>query len=587
MKKMKVLNTLIFSFLIIIAFGQGITNVSFTAKQDSYTASQDGASTNYNSTNVLVINSTTYNIKPITYKRFRAFVNFDITSIPSNAIITSAKLRLRPNATEPYATTNSTELYADLCNASWDETTITDNSGISNNTAISTVTISNLVTISSPFGNYDVREFDVKAHVQALVENRIVNYGWRIRRNPETGAYTAGTYYTHEAVGGSLYAPTLIVSYYIPMSVSAATFTQASTTSSSDGAIYPTIINGSSTTKTYQWYSSTGAAISGATSLNLTGVPYGWYGLRVWGSAPSEQMFYGFLLAAKCATVNVTFAPDGNYIDDAMYYAFDAAGINNQINYGSTSLLTAAEGSSTKQESLLKFRLWIDPNLTVNTANLTLYGNGHAPTDRANTSYFKLVNAPWAEMSVAGTNAPTALSSPSVTINAIAAGNGNATINIASLVNIWKMNNTQNYGGLFQLISYAGTKTLMQFNSSDATAGVRPSLVLNITSTECSTNQNLYVVLKDEVGPEIHNLPSNKLLKFRYTDYFDRDVVLNYSITGITDDATIINPIISVNYYTNWLSLNLSSAGLVTGNVYLLQVTDADGNKKYLKFKVN
>ena len=575
------------------SYGQTITTTTLYATEDAYTKSgAANTNTNYGSLTELIVTSSTYTTTPLTYSATRSFVKFDLTSIPTDAVITSAKLRLRPKS-ESLAVSGSTDLQADLANTTWGQSTITHTSGISKNTNISTVTLSNLVSVTDFQGTVDYREFDVKSHVQALVEARIPNHGWRIVRNPETGNLTPAIYYSIEHLNNSYFIPHLEVKYYIPMTVTSATIVQTTTTSSADGSISPVIAGGSSASKTYQWYTSSGSAISGATSLNLTGRTYGWYGLRVTGTDPSDVMYYAFVIGVKCATVSVTFAPDGNYVDDTYLInnvtgSGTTADFNTQLNNATAGVIPASENiSPMTTEGLFRFRLWFDPNLTVNSANLTLYGNAHAPTDRPNTSYLKLVNAPWAESSVAYTNRPVSLTSPSVTINSIAAGNGNATVDIVSLVNSWKLNNPQNYGCHFQLTFYEGSVTKMQFNSSEAAVGVRPSLALSLTSADCGTNTNLYYVPEENVGPEVADLRnSNKTLRIRYKDYFDSDGSLNYSIKCLTDDSSVTPPVISKDANTNWILINLNSSGLVMGNIYLLELKDASGKKEYLKFKV-
>lgn len=580
-------------------YGQSITTVNIEASEDAYTKSgATNTGVNYGGQPDLIVTSSLYSFSPVTYSSTKSFVKFDLSSIPSNAIITSAKLRLRIQS-ESLAATNSTELYADLANSTWSQSTITNNSNISPNTNVSTVTISNKVTVTDFAGSIDYREFEVKDHVQALIEGRIPNYGWRIRRNPDTGILTAATYYSTEYLpGNTYYYPKVEIKYYIPMSVTSATIVPASTSAASDGSISPIISGGSSSTKTYQWYTSSGTAIAApaGTSLNLTGRSYGWYGLKVTGTGDaSDVMYYAFLVGAKCATVSVTFAPDGNYVDDAtMDNTISGSGTTatfyDQVNSGATTTITAAEDAGTHAhytESVLRFRLWFDPNLTYNSANLTLYGNGHAPTDRTNASYLYLLTSPWAEMSVAYSNKPTINFTSPVSLAGIAAGNGNRTVNIASLINNWKLNNPQNYGAAFRLISYLGSNTLMQFNSSDAASGVRPSLALSITSNDCGTNTNLYYVPEESIGPEVADLRnSDKVLRIRYKDYFDTDGYLNYSIKCLTDDSSILSTLIPKNANTNWISIDLNSAGLVLNNVYLLELNDASGKKEYLKFKV-
>ncbi len=582
-------------FITSLSFGQSITSTTLYSTEDAYTRSGTGAGLNFGAADSLVVTSSLNSITPITYSASRSFLKFDLSTIPSNAIITSANLRLSSKNSEPITASNSTELYLDLANSTWSEGTIIHNTGISNNTVVSTVTTSSSVPQSTFLGTFYYRQFDVKAHVQALVEQRIPNHGWRIRRNPESGFLTPAIYHSKESTASASFflVPMLDVSYYIPMSVSGATIVQATTTTSTDGAISPTIINGSSASKTYQWFSSTNLTTPIATTLNLSGVKYGWYGLKVTGTDPSDVMYYAFVVGVKCATVNITFNPgNGDYIDDAVILnnvsgSGTTAVFNTQRNYGTSLTMTAAEQSALYYESLLRFRLWFDPNLTVNSANLTLYGNGHTPTDRPNTSYLKYVNDQWAEMSVSFTNRPSSLTSPMVTIPGTAAGNVNSTVNIASLINSWKLNNTQNYGCHMQLTFYEGSNTLMQYYSYDATSGTKPSLTMNLTSTNCGTNTNLFYVPKGTLGPEIADLRnSDKILRFRYKDYFDADGYLNYTIKCLTDDTMPLLVLIPKDANTNWITINLNSVGLVIGNVYLLELTDASGRKEYLKFKV-
>ncbi|MNU76135.1 hypothetical protein D3C71_656820 [compost metagenome] len=577
------------------SFGQSILSTTLFSTEDAYTRSGTGAGTNFGAADSLVVTSSLNTILPtVTYSASRSFVKFDLSTIPTNAIITSAKLRLSSKGTDPIAAANSSELYVELANSTWAEGTITHNTGISNNTLGGIVTTSNLVPQSTFLGTFYYREFNVKAQLQGLVEQRIPNHGWRIRRNPETGILTPAVYHSKESAAtfSTFLVPRLEVSYYIPMSVSSAIIVQATTTTSTDGSISPTLADGSSTSKTYQWFSSTDLTTPIATTLNLSGVKYGWYGLKVTGTDPSDVMYYAFIIGVKCATVNVVFNPgNSDYIDDAAFYNYtsgsgNTAIFNSQRNIGTGPTLTAAEQTSVLYESLLRFRIWFDPNLTVNSANLTLAGNGHAPTDRPNTSYLKYVNEQWAEMSVAFSNKPASVTSPMVTITGTAAGNGSSIVNIATLINSWKLNNTQNYGCHMQLTFYEGSNTMMQFYSSDGT-GTKPSLTMNLTSTNCGTNTNLFYVPKDVVGPEIADLRnSDKTLRIRYKDYFDVDGYVNYSIVCLTDDSVIGISLVPKDANTNWITINLNSAGLVIGNVYLLELIDRSGRKEYLKFKV-
>lgn len=414
----------------------------------------------------------------------RSFFKFNLASIPSNAVITSAILRLTPSGTENV--TNSTDLYLDVCNTSWTEAGLTHASNISNNTLFATVQTSSFVTSTSK------REFQVKDHVQAMVEGRLPNYGWRVRWSAETVAIsTTASYYTRENATESN-RPQLVIQYYLRSSVSAATIVHAGSLNSTDGSISPTVINGSNTTKTFRWYNAAGVQVG--TTQNLEKVGKGWYGLKYYGDVAGDTTYQAFLIGTECENVTITFDPGPNYIDDTwMMEGVEGSGntiINyTQSNYGSFNELKTdkwANYAPYNSRGLLRFRLWVDPNCQINTANMTLYGIEHDPNTRPNDSELLRVTSSWSEHGVAFTNAPSSTSTGKINIAGVPAGNANVTLNIASFFNLWKANNTTNYGMLLQLQSYAGSYTRMQFNSSDVPLGgsrLRPKVEFSIKAT--------------------------------------------------------------------------------------------------------
>lgn len=546
---------------------------------------------------------TTIQISSTTLNYIRSFIKFDLSSIPADAVITSAKLRLTPSGTENVST--SADLYLDVCNSNWDEATLTHGMGVSNNTILST----QMTSIWN--SSVSKREFDVKAHVQAFAELRVPNYGWRIRRNPEGSTSGVTQYYSSENTTDATYAPELVISYYRRAYVSGATIVHASTTSSLDGSISPTISNGSSTTRTYQWYDSGGNTIVGATGLNLTGRLYGWYGLRVIGAGDaSDIMYYSFLIGVKCQDVAITYAPSGLYVDDAYLYDLvngsgTTAVYSDQINSGNTTTINAEKSAVSTNyyniKSLLKFRLWVDPYCVVNSANLTLTGNGHAPVDRTNESELDLVTSNWFESSVAYRTPFTTTPAGKINLAALPTGNSNVTVDIASFFNAWKLNNVSNYGMLFQLQSYAGSmKTKMAFNSSDAsTSSLWPKVNFNVYSAASSCNYSSYTELGSSVDAGFATT-FNNVLKFYFTEEYtidsgkklplkiyneDNTPIAGIDINGAAISGLTLLPAISYTTDKNFVSLSLSGVTLTVGKFYTLEFTNTLGEKKYLKFK--
>ena len=477
MKRIFVLFAFLCSFL---GYSQIVTAPTFYSTEDGHTNS-GSTGTNYGTLGTMNVSVAS---GPAIY---RGFMKFDFSSLPSNAVITSALVRLTPSGTENVGSTNSTELYLDVCNTSWTEAGISHSSNISNNTLFPTVTTSSLISSK--------RTFQIKVFVQAMVEGRLPNNGFRVRKSNETTVLNT-TYYTREN-GTASNRPQMIIQYYLRSYVSAAAIVHTSTLSSTDGSISPTVTNGSNTTMTYRWFNSSGTQI--ATTQNLTGVGKGWYGIKYYGTTAGDTTYQAFIVGTECEDVSITFDPGPNYIDDARILNLIQGSGTTIINYNHTNqssyaLLTAQRWTWTNwydEKALLRFRLWVDPGCQVNTANMTLTGNGHNPLQRTNESEFDLNTSNWDETAVSYGNAPTYTTTGKITIGAIPSGNNNLTTNIASFFNTWKTNNTANYGLVFQLQSYSGNiYTRMQFNSSDAaTPSLRPQITFSIKVNSCDLSR--------------------------------------------------------------------------------------------------
>lgn len=440
--------------------------------------------------------ATTMNVAVSTRGYQRSFLMFDFSSIPSDAVITSAILKLTPSGTENVAA-NSTELYLDACNSAWQENTISHSSNISENTIFATVTNSNYVS--------GKREFQVKDHVQAMVELRLPNYGWRIRRADET-ALNSSIYFTKEDATISN-RPQLEIQYYRKSYISTANIIHTSSLNSTDASISPTIAYGSSESKTFRWYNSSGTQIG--TTQNLTGIGKGWYGLKYYGTTAGDTTYQAFFVGTECEDVSITFDPGPNYIDDARPTDFVNGTGNAAIRYSQTNSPVnpafVAErwtnsGTWYGFRSLIKFRLWIDPACQVNTANMTLTGNAHNPLSVSNSSELLRNTSYWTESGVAFTNIPTNTTTGKINLASIT-GNTNATIDIASFFNTWKTDNPNNHGLLFQLQAPAYTTdsyTRMQFHSSDAAvAANRPRISFSIKVNTCELGRKGTITATD------------------------------------------------------------------------------------------
>lgn len=516
---------------------------------------------------------------------FRSFLKFDLSTIPSDAVITSAVLRLTPNNTENLVLTNSTELYLDICNTSWTESGLTHASNISNNTLFATVNQSSFINSK--------REFKVKDHVQAIVEGRLPNNGWRIRLSDEASTSSLGaTYYTKEDAN-QLNRPQLEIQYYRRSYVNSATIVHTSALTSTDGSVSPTILYGSSTTKTFRWFDASGTQI--ATTQNLTGVGKGWYGLEYSGTAAGDVNYQAFLVGTECEEVSVTFDPGPNYIDDTWLMEGVEGSGNTIINYTQQNFGNVNELKTDKwanyapynSRGLLKFRLWVDPNCQVNTANMTLYGIEHAPDTRPNDSELLRVTSAWTELGTAFTNSPTSTSTGKINIAGVPAGNANVTLSIADFFNIWKTNNTTNYGMLLQLQTYTGSYTRMQFNSSDVPLGgprLRPKVEFRIKADACDmsrratlTVQNYDQALKKKVSLTFKN-PSLFAAPFRYV-ISDQNIPDPRGMLKYLNDSVFEPDLDSTTFFKGNVNSGTFDFGELDYGTYNIAVFDNNGKR--------
>ena len=458
----KIIGTYCFIVLTFISFSQTTTlNPTIDAFVDnqSPTINYGSSSYTYLEVGVKVLGRT----KTVR----RSFLQFDLSSIPQNAIITSASLILTKVSEGTDVTNSSFSLQrVDQTTTQWLET------GVNWNNQPVSITSDAINTSSS---NSTERIFDVKDHVSKMVSGMYANRGWIIKRANETVATLGSTYNSRHTTP----QPRLVVNYYIPYNLSNVVYNHASSTSSANGSINVTLANGSTSTPTYKWYTNGTTLIPSATTNQLSNVGYGWYGLKVIGSQGDTSCF-AFVLGVNCQNVSINFNPGPEYVDDAV---IGDVAVNQ--NYATNVNLAASHYALGTPyfnfRSLMKFRFWLDTNMTFNQANLLLTGNGHNSASRTNASQFDAVTLDWSEKTVCWNNQPTSVTSTQVLIPTTTSTNENKTLNMIPFMNLWKNSNSSNYGTLFKLQSSADPAATMSFNSSDATtASLRPTIALNV-----------------------------------------------------------------------------------------------------------
>lgn len=575
-----------------IYFSQSIQSTTIIASKDALIDNQS-PTTNYGG-----IGSIEAGVKisgGVTTVR-RSYLDFDLSGIPSNAIITSATLSLRV-ISEGSDVTNSS-FVLERANASWVETG-TGSITWSNKPAVTT---SDAISTSSVSSGW--RNITVTSHVQKMVESSVSSFGWSFRRSNEVTATLGSTYRSNNYVVQAD-RPKLVINYYIPFYVSLATINHESNVNSDDGSISVTVQGGPSS-PSYQWYTSADALITGATSSNLSNLSSGWYGLKISGTTGSP-VYYSFIVGVKCQTINVAYEPSHFYVDDAeIKNGSGRSDINsnfgNSLDFKTDNFNVLSSWYQTK--GLLKFRLWLDDAFIINSADLTLTGKNHDTSIRSNSSKLKKVTSDWSESSVCWFNAPYVSSVNAISLTSTSSSTQNRTVSMTNFWNDWKYNNLSNHGMLMELDLFNNTFTRMGFHSSDATsASQRPKInfILSLEDLSMCQPQTIDDISYSELKYQIdggYTTTFDSKLKFSFLEeeainsgnkipykIFDKNnvVLASSDLSGATTGGAIA---LNYNSHSNYKILDLGGVSSLTeGEFYTLEVTMINGQKKKLRFQ--
>jgi hypothetical protein len=575
------------------SLAQSVTTVTLNPQYDAFVDNINGNG-NYGSQSFLEVGVKVSG--SVTTVR-RSYLRFNMLGIPSNAVILSAELKLNKN-TEGTDVTNSSfkiERVEPVSPSQWVETGITWNNQPASATsdAISTTT-----------SNTTHRIFNVTTHVTKMFSNLVTNYGWVIKRSSETVATLGSTYKAEEGIAIAN-QPQLVIQYYQPFTISAATITHASSSVALNGAISATVTNGPSS-PTYQWYNGqTGLAISGATSATLSNVGSGWYGLKVTGTQGSP-VFMAFIVGVKCQPFTINFNPGPDYIDDVTLIESRPS-----VNYGTNATIVSSYAPNlsvwSTQRFCLKFRLWLSPDFTIAQGDMKLSGNIHIFANRSNESKLSSITANWNEQNVCWTNAPSITTTNQITVPATSNSTEDRTLSIINHLNSWKSNNLQNFGVMLDLSSITQPSASMNFHSSDATVlAKRPQLdlVLDLSNySGCqpgSIDELSYSELKSDLDggyartfqgkfkihfKEEETISSGKFIPFEIYDE-NHLLVASSDINGNVFGSIAAIPNYSSN--ANYHVLDISGLSTITqGSYFTFVVKTSNGVTKYLKILKN
>ncbi len=424
---------------------QQIPGVFLSAERDSF-VSQISPNTNYGTDSTLLVRSTTLN---------RAWVQFNLSSIPAGSTVQTATLRLYLS-TAP-ATSRSYD--AHRVTASWEEATVTWN----NQPSVAATATFTQTTGTTP-GVW--MEWNVLADVQTFVNAPASNYGWRISDQAESDLSNTMAVFFSMQNAGIAFRPQLVVEY----AGSAPTPTPTSTSTPTPTATNTPIPTSTSTNTPVPTSTSTNTPVPTSTSTN-TPTP-------TFTSTPTPTAT--FTPSPTPTPTSVTLGPS----DDAHVNEN-----NPNNNYGTSSSLivrsTSGGSPDTNYRTFIRFDTsGIPAAATVFGASLRLYMSSDPGASRSYDAH-RVTGAPaWAEGAITWDNQPAVAGSATDTQLTGTANNvwieWDVTVDVQNFINL----SQSNYGWRIKdQAESSGTNRQATFRSQEyGTASQRPQLVVTYSA---------------------------------------------------------------------------------------------------------
>lgn len=520
------------------------------------------------------------------YYTYRTFVEYNLSGIPEHAIITKATLKLYPDSRA-----GSPVIHTARITNSWQENSVSWANQPSY-TSTQQVTASTL-----DFQGW--LNIDVKNHVQNMVAGVYPNNGWMLYHNNETENANKHYIFRSDDHSTASFHPKLEISYYIPMSVANAAIVHESASGVNDGSVSPVLAGGPGGTYTYQWFDKNGA-MPGKTALNLSGVPYGWYGVRVTSSvAGTEPFYYAFLVGLNCEDVDIAFNPGPEFIDDAIVQG-PAGNAGAITNFGNELFEVASDISLSgvaQRRTLIKFRLWVPAELNISESMLQLTGvMALSSENRFNQSRLIRVVDEWHENIVTFSSIPGTLNDIVTVIPEMLSSTEIKNIDILNFWQFWQLDNTKNKGFLFELQLYNTMWAQQSYHSSDvANPSQRPKVdfTISVYNGDCLSYSEMkrkldggysYAVngkLKFTTDEE-YEVSGSNYLPFKIYDK-QHKLLESSDINGVMLNGSVAP--LPLKFDDNRWILNVSSIpGMSAGEYYILEISNIKGDKRYLRF---
>jgi RHS repeat-associated protein len=155
----------------------------------------------------------------------RSLIQFDVSSIPSNAVIESASLYLY-GSNHSQSSTNGNACYLKMLTSYWDEEFVTwNNQPLTTLDSLQKLAISDsVIAVPASFLPNQNYTIDIKKFVEYWVKGKIENLGLQLKLQNENPAYNILNFYSSDYSNASL-RPKVVIVYHVD-DLQDATFTQ-------------------------------------------------------------------------------------------------------------------------------------------------------------------------------------------------------------------------------------------------------------------------------------------------------------------------------------------------------------------------
>ncbi len=530
----------------------------------------------------------------------RTYIQYDLSSIPQNALITRATLAL---TTKSLNNTISHPIYIQRVeNSTWYENTITWNNQPNG------ITSDQLSFSHAQTSVTGVHSFDLKKHVQYMVNNPTLNNGWRIRLQNESASSNYGIKYHSSEASNSSDRPVLTVEYIMPIELE--TTVEHCTAGNSDGALSVSISGGSGYTLSNMYFYKTitdttqrgNATLSnvkatynlqynaGTRTITAKDLDPGVYIFRVlddeyYTNSDWRFVFYKHILVGRDGEVtsgilipNYQYQENVTIADEKVTNTKPIGRANTNYYSHTTSIPLRAASAPNNYEfaSLVQYQIDFDEQLEFSKAELQIkawsqFYRGYSSTNDVN---YSLVTSPWKKENVTWNTRPTIDSTqqiyiPTTTKIGYDAVNIWDTLSLLPFVEYWQANPSENYGFEIALNSY----NHIQYANRDykSTAGNT-----NFVLFEFSVKQVLVAEFDDEtnMGSLTVNAPSGSL---PYTYLINTEPI--GTLTSVWNEIKMLEAIDSLDLFNGLIDSTSYSFNNLPSGHYYVAVFDNTGTK--------